>query len=94
MHVEGAALDLVDLALSGLLGIDRFPTRAELAGASQPVLLPVSLRVPALVADAVRANGQLVLEDAEGVPIASLAVTETWSDPDSADGGVLVAGPL
>jgi len=94
VHVEGAALDLVDLALSGLLGIDRFPTRAELAGASQPVLLPVSLRVPALVADAVRANGQLVLEDAEGVPIASLAVTETWSDPDSADGGVLVAGPL
>jgi sulfate adenylyltransferase len=88
--VEGAALDLVELAVSGVLGISGFPARAELASA----VLPISLPVPGAQAEAVRAAGRVVLEDAEGVPVAGVEVDETWPDPGHDDGRVLASGKV
>ncbi len=93
--VEGAALDLVELVVGGALAISGFPGRDALATPDAAVL-PVPLRVPAAAADAVRAAGRVVLEDAEGVPVALVEVTGSWSEevePDSG-GDLLVAGPV
>ena len=85
-HVDGAALDLVELDVAGLVRTG-FPARDDLDAA----VLPVSLPVPEGAAAAVRAAGRAVLEDAEGVPVALVEVTEVWAGPDDA---LLAAGSL
>jgi sulfate adenylyltransferase len=85
-HVDGAVLDLVELNVAGLVRAG-FPARGDLDAA----LLPVSLPVPEPVADAVRAAGRAVLEDAEGVPVALVEVTDVWQGPGP---GLLAAGPV
>lgn len=47
-------------------------------GTAWPV--PVTLDVPAEVADGVEVGGSLVLEDPEGTPVAQLQVEERWTD--------------
>ncbi len=84
--VEGAALDLVELALCAVLPIDGFSGPDEGSG-----LLPIALPIPGACADAVRAAMRVVLEDAEGVPVAVVAVTQTWANPSDADAGRLLA---
>jgi len=87
LHVDGAALDLVELSLAGLLAGGGFPVRADLDVAP----LPVSLTVPAALAQEVRARGAAVLEDSEGVPVAAVSVSEMWAGPGP---DLLAAGPL
>jgi sulfate adenylyltransferase len=87
VHVEGAALDLVELSIAGLLGGQGFPGRSELADA----LLPVALPVPEASVDRVRDAARVVLEDAEGVQVAVVDVTELWQ---AADGSWYAAGPV
>ena len=88
VYADGAALDLVELVLTGVLDIGfTLPSSAQ----SRPPLLPVALAVPAAQADAVLATGRVSLEDSEGVPVALLAVTSTEPAP-GVDGGLLAAG--
>jgi len=87
VHVEGPALDLIELALAGVVGSAGFCGQADLDTA----VLPVPLPVPDDVVDAMRAAGRAVLEDAEGVPVAVIEVTGMWQDPD---GAWLAAGAL
>ena len=87
VHIDGPALDLVELALAGVAGSEGFCAESGLDAA----VLPVSLPVPAEVADAVRAAGRAVLEDAEAVPVAVVDVTQMWQD---SGGGWLAAGTL
>jgi sulfate adenylyltransferase len=90
VHAEGAALDLVELVLAGILDIGfTLPSST----ASRPPLLPVALAVPPGEADAVAAAGRVALEDSEGVPVALLAVTATEPDPGT-DSGLLAAGGI
>lgn len=89
IHVEGAALDLVELVVTGMLPQSGFASPASLTWA-----LPIALPVPAAAAEAVVAAGQVVLEDAEGVQVALVKVSETWDDPAGADGALLAAGPI
>lgn len=88
--VEGAALDLVDLVLSGTLPLAGFPTEGEMAWAPLPVALPI----PAADAEAVVKAGQVVLEDAEGVQVALVKVSETWAAAAGDDGSLLAAGAI
>ena len=87
LHVEGAALDLIELSVAGVVAEAGFPGRGDLECA----VLPVSLPVPEAMAEAVRTAGALVLEDAQGVPVALMELTELWSGPGS---DLLAAGPL
>lgn len=88
--VEGAALDLVDLVLSATLPLAGFPTEGEMAWARLPVALPI----PAADAEAVGKAGQVVLEDAEGVQVALVKVSETWAPADGDEGSLLAAGAV
>jgi sulfate adenylyltransferase len=90
VHATGAALDLVELVLTGVLsGGFSLPSAAS-DGGGAPVL-SIALPVPAADADAVVAAGRVVLEDDEGVPIALVTVTATAPD---APAGLLVAGDV
>ena len=94
VHVEGAALDLVELELAGIVS-GGFALPGDRAA-----LLQVPLTVPAELAGAVVAGGRAVLEDAEGVPVALLEVTATAPVDDagaadrSGQAPVLVAGAV
>jgi sulfate adenylyltransferase len=90
VHIEGAALDLVELVLAGILaGGFRLPD-------GPTSVLPVPLTVPGELGEAVVAAGRAVLEDAEGVPVALLEVS--GSAPGAPDGQagdtVLVGGAI
>ncbi len=90
VHVDGAALDLVELVLAGVV-----PGGFTLPG-DPAAVLPVALPVPAATAVSVVETGRAVLEDAEGVPVALLEVSGSApADPDAAaDAPVLVAGSV
>jgi sulfate adenylyltransferase len=90
IQVEGAALDLVDLVLSGTLPLAGFPAEGEMAWAPLPVPLPI----PGADAEAVVKAGQVVLEDAEGVQVALVKVSETWAAAAGDDGSLLAAGAV
>jgi sulfate adenylyltransferase len=90
LHVEGAALDLVELSVTGMLAQSGFASPLT----ALPSELPIALPVPAAEAAAVVAAGQVVLEDAEGVQVALVKVSETWPDPSLSDGALLAAGEI
>jgi len=91
VHASGAALDLVELVLAGVVaGGYSLPTPSTQDAVALPVL-SVALPVPAADADAVVAAGRVVVEDDEGVPIALVTVTATSPDSPS---GLLVAGEV
>jgi sulfate adenylyltransferase len=102
LHVTGAALDLVELSLAGILP-HGFTLPEESYGADHgdeaAPALSVALPVPPERADEVQAAGRVVLEDDEGVPIALVTVKESApaTDPGpatGAEGGLVVAGEV
>ncbi|POM27137.1 putative bifunctional SAT/APS kinase [Actinomadura rubteroloni] len=92
--VELADLELllagVYAPLTGFLGA--FDAAMVIAGGrladGTPWPVPVTLTVPAELAG----HARLVLQDPEGVPLAVLAVAESWQDPTS--GAHCLAGPV
>lgn len=97
--LDPRALADTELLLTGAFApldgfLDEDDVRAVVAsgrlsdGRAWPV--PVTLPVPADVADAAAAAGALVLEDPEGTPVATLAVRGRWSDGTTS----YLAGPV
>jgi sulfate adenylyltransferase len=100
VHVTGAALDLVELSLAGIIPhgftLPEQSYGADHGDEAAPVL-SVALPVPAERADEVLASGRAVLEDDEGVPVALVTVKESAVGDLVQDGGsgdLLVAGEV
>ncbi len=87
VHVEGAELDLVELVLAGLLGQSGFVSPHAPDGAA----LALGLPVPPALATTVLPGVRVALQDAEGVPVATLTVERTWLDDASE---VVASGPI
>ncbi len=87
VHATGPAMDLVELVLTGV-AVGGFALPGETGG-----LLPLPLEVPAAEAAGVEPGSRVVIEDAEGVPVALLDVTATAPAPAPGD-GLLAAGPI
>jgi sulfate adenylyltransferase len=85
VHADGAALDLVELAVAGVLP-DGFCLPGDL-----DAVLPLPLAVPPAEAAAVQSAAAVVVVDGEGVAVAVVDVKESEPGPG---GGLLVAGPV
>ncbi|MGZ4582518.1 MAG: adenylyl-sulfate kinase [Nocardioidaceae bacterium] len=87
VHASGPALDLVELVLMGV-AVGGFVLPGDGEG-----MLPLPLEIPPADAAGVAPGSRVVVEDAEGVPVALLDVAATAPAPGSA-GALLAAGPI